>query len=141
MPLHKGVVPTASHGVGHQLGPRGVGHGATSCILLPAVCKWNAKQKANVERQKSMEKILWDIDAEREVFEARELKKEEADLGDLIDAIVRELGMPRRLKEVGVGREKFEDLAVNALEDNCTQANPARIYEQEQVLEILEMCA
>lgn len=77
-----------------------------------------------------MEKILWDIDAEREVFEARELKKEEADLGDLIDAIVRELGMPWS-----------EGLAVNALEDNCTQANPARIYKQEQVLEILEMCA
>lgn len=34
-----------------------------------------------------------------------------------------------------------EDLAVNAPEDNCTQANPARIYKQEQVLEILEMCA
>lgn len=90
------------------------------------MCKWNAKQKANVERQKLMEKILWDIDAAREFFEARGLKKGEADLEDLIDAIV---------------REKFEDLAVNALEDNCTQANPARIYKQEQVLEILEMCA
>ncbi|KAF6227568.1 hypothetical protein HO173_012207 [Letharia columbiana] len=111
---------------GHRLGPLGVGHGITSCILLPAVCKWNAKQKANVERQKLMEKILWDIDAAREFFEARGLKKGEADLEDLIDAIV---------------REKFEDLAVNALEDNCTQANPARIYKQEQVLEILEMCA
>src|SRR5271170_3476438 len=29
----------ASHGIGHQLGPLGVGHSQTSCILLPAVLK------------------------------------------------------------------------------------------------------
>lgn len=75
MPSHKGVVPGASHGIGHQLGPLGVGHGATSCILLPAVCRWDARQKANLERQKLMEKILWDIDAEREVFEARDSRR------------------------------------------------------------------
>ncbi|KAI1676090.1 Iron-containing alcohol dehydrogenase [Pyrenophora tritici-repentis] len=28
----------ASHGIGHQLGPLGVGHGETSCIILPWVC-------------------------------------------------------------------------------------------------------
>ncbi|CEJ57318.1 hypothetical protein PMG11_06015 [Penicillium brasilianum] len=33
-----GVEMGASHGIGHQLGPLGVGHGDTSCILLPAVC-------------------------------------------------------------------------------------------------------
>jgi alcohol dehydrogenase class IV len=41
----------ASHAIGHQLGPLGVGHGETSCVMLPAVCKFNAAKKANVERQ------------------------------------------------------------------------------------------
>ena len=141
-PLHNVVLPGASHGIGHMLGPLGVGHGETSCILLPAVCKWNGKQSANnVERQELMAKVFWDIDVARERFEARGLEEGKADLGDLIDVIVRELGMPRSLKEVGIGREKFEALAVNSLEDKCTQANPAKIDKKEQVLEILDMCA
>lgn len=113
----------------------------TSCILLPAVCKWNAKRNANVERQELIGEVLWRIDAARGKFEARGLEEGTADLGDLIDVIVRELGMPRTLKEVGIGGDRFEALAVNALEDRCTQANPATIDRMEQVLEILEMCA
>ena len=124
-----------------MLGPLGVGHGETSCILLPAVCKWNAKQKANVDRQELMVKVFWDMDIAREKFEARGLQEGTADLGDLIDAVARELDMPRSLEEVGVGRDRFDDLAVNSLEDMCTQANPARIDRKEQVLEILHMCA
>ena len=139
--LHKGVFPGASHGIGHMLGPLGVGHGETSCILLPAVCKWNAKQHANVERQELMTKVFWAIDIARAKFEARGLDAGTADLGDLIDVIVRELGMPRSLEAVGVGRDRFGDLAANSLEDKCTQANPARIDREEQVLEILDMCA
>lgn len=42
--LHREVHLGASHGIGHMLGPFGpVGHGETSCILLPAVQKFNAK--------------------------------------------------------------------------------------------------
>lgn len=140
-PLHNLVLPGASHGIGHMLGPLGVGHGETSCILLPAVCKWNAKQKANVDRQELMVKVFWDMDIAREKFEARGLQEGTADLGDLIDAVARDLDMPRSLEEVGVGRDRFDDLAVNSLEDMCTQANPARIDRKEQVLEILDMCA
>ena len=140
-PLHHGVQPGASHGIGHQLGPLGVGHGETSCILLPSVCKWNARQKANVERQALLAECLWKIDGAREKFEARGPREEDSDLGDLMDAIVRELGMPRSLKEVGVGRNKFDDLARNALYDKCTRSNPAKIDRKEQILEILEMCA
>ena len=140
-PLHNGVHPGASHGIGHQLGPLGVGHGETSCILLPSVCKWNAQQKANGERQASLAERLWEIDGAREKFKARGLRQENSDLGDLIDAIVRELGMPRSLKEVGIERDKFDDLARNALYDKCTQSNSAKIDRKEQILEILEMCA
>jgi alcohol dehydrogenase class IV len=64
-----------------------------------------------------------------------------ADLGDLLDIIIRELGMPRTLKEVGVGRDKFDALAKNSLEDIWIKTNAKPITEKEQVLEILEMVA
>ena len=64
-----------------------------------------------------------------------------ADLGDLLDVIIRELGMPRTLKDVGVGRDKFDGLAVNSLKDIWIKTNAQPITEKEQVLEILEMVA
>ena len=33
----------ASHAIGHQLGPTGVSHEKTSCILMPAVARWNTR--------------------------------------------------------------------------------------------------
>lgn len=141
VPLHRRVFPGASHGIGHMVGPLGVSHGETSCILLPFVCKYNAKYNANVELQAVAAKLLWDIGVAREKFEGRGLKEETADLGDLIDVIVRELRMPRSLAEVGVGRDKFDALAVNSLEDSCCKANPIPMQRKEQVMEILEMAA
>jgi hypothetical protein len=60
-------------------------------------------------------------------------------LGDVLDLYIRALGMPRSLEEVGVGREKLEGLAVNALKDHWIQTNPIKITEKEQVMEILRM--
>ena len=141
VPLHLHVYPGASHGIGHNLGPLGVGHGETSCILLPAVCKYNASKKANLERQAIAHQTLWDVPAGRELFESKGLKREESDLGDLIDCLVRALGLPRSLKEVGVGRDSFAVLAENSLPDMCVINNPAPLKTKEDILEILEMVA
>ena len=141
VPLNRKIFPGASHGIGHMLGPMGVGHGETSCILLPSVCKYNAKYKANVERQKYVTALLWAIPVVRDFLGARGLVEEAADLGDVLDAVIRELGMPRSLREVGVGRERFAELAVNSLSDPLLPTNPVPIHSKEQVMEILEMCA
>ncbi|MCJ1394799.1 hypothetical protein MMC18_007679 [Xylographa bjoerkii] len=141
VPLNREIYPGASHGIGHMLGPMGVGHGETSCILLPSVCKYNAIHNANVERQKFVKTLLWAIPVVREFLVARGLTEANADLGDVLDAVIRELGMPRSLKEVGVGRERFAELAVNSLSDLCMPTNPVPIKRKEQVMEILEMCA
>lgn len=87
-----------------------------------------------------MTKVLWDVDAARDTFAAHWLEAQ-VNLGYRIDAILRELDMPRSLKEVGVAREKFEDLTINVLEDVCTQTDPGKTKGKEQVLEILEVCA
>ena len=124
-----------SHAIGHQLGPLGVGHGETSCILLPAVCKYNAEHHANDQEQKKVLDILWRIP---EVQSLASIDQKTADLGDILDAFVRELGLPRTLKEVGVGRDRIEALALTSLHDRWAVTNPVPLTEKRQVLEILE---
>ncbi|KAL3446554.1 alcohol dehydrogenase [Aspergillus insuetus] len=129
----------ASHGIGHQLGPLGVGHGETSCILLPAVCKFNARHNANVDRQTRLRDFLLKQDIVTDVLESHGLKKGDVDLGDVLDAVIRELGMPRSLGDVGVGRDTLDGLAQNSLHDRWCRTNPVPLNEKGQVLEILGM--
>ncbi len=134
-----GLVPMGgSHGIGHQLGPLGVGHGETSCIMLPSVCKFNAK--VNSDRQKKVAEILWG-DKEVEKLLGEWKVDRQADLGDLLSAIIGELGMPRSLKDVGVGKEKLEGLAENSLKDPWCKTNPIPLEEKEQIMDILEMAS
>jgi alcohol dehydrogenase class IV len=133
--LKKGCLPGASHGIGHQLGPLGVSHGQTSCILLPSVMKYNIS--VNREKQERLRKAMWSEPPIVEVLKSTGLKEESSDAGDALDAIFLELGMPRSLKEVGVGRDKFDALAVNSLKDPCCVCNPIPLERAEQVLEIL----
>lgn len=138
-----GVPLGGSHAIGHQLGPLGVGHGETSCIMLPAVCKWNEKVGANVDKQKYCRSVLLRSPIVKQLLEAKYGPSSEnlskVDLGDMLDVIFRELGMPRTLKEVGVGRDKLEGLAENSLKDHWIQTNAKPITEKSQVMEILEM--
>lgn len=122
-----------------QLGPLGVGHGETSCILLPAVCKFNAKHNANVNRQARVREFLLEDPVVSEVLQNRSINTETADLGDILDAVICELGMPRSLADVRVGRDKLDALAAHSLHDRWCQSNPVPLKEKEQVLEILEM--
>jgi alcohol dehydrogenase class IV len=139
--VRSGLPMGGSHGIGHQLGPLGVGHGETSCIMLPAVLKYNSQHGGEtvVASQKKVLDILWGEDTVADVLRKQGLKKESADAGDVIGAIISELGMPRTLKEVGVGREKLDALAVNCLKDAWLKTNPVPLTEKKQVLEILEM--
>ncbi|KAI0393883.1 putative Fe-containing alcohol dehydrogenase [Xylariaceae sp. FL0594] len=131
-----GVPMGASHGIGHQLGPAGVGHGETSCILNPAVCKYNYLKKANVSRQDAIVEILWQLPDAAALFEKRGLKRESADLGDIMDAIIRALGLPRTLSEFGIDEDKLDSVAEHSLHDRAVLTNPARLNKQ-GILEIL----
>jgi alcohol dehydrogenase class IV len=133
-----GVPLGASHGIGHQLGPAGVGHGETSCVLLPAVCKFNYEKSANREKQDAIVQLLWQDAQAVSIFQEGGLKEKEVDLGDLMDGIIRALGMPRTLKEFGITEEKLDDIAEHSLHDRWVQTNPAPL-DKNGVLEILGM--
>jgi alcohol dehydrogenase class IV len=139
--LGHGIPMGGSHGIGHQLGPLGVGHGETSCILLPAVLKYNylhGDDKVKKLQQKVLD-VFWGEKAIEEVLSRSGLKNETADAGDVVGAVVSELGMPRTLKEVGVGRDKLDALADNSMKDRWLATNAVPLVEKKQVLEILEM--
>lgn len=74
-----------------------------------------------------------------EVLHARSVDVDTADLGDVLDSIIRELGMPRSLADVHIGRDKLNELAANSLNDRWCKSNPVPLTKDTQVLEILEM--
>src|SRR5438034_11369946 len=94
-PLASGVPMGASHGIGYVLGALfDIPHGHTSCIMLPAVMRGN--KPANTERQ---------------ALAAAAMGHPREDAGDVLDAFIAGLGMPRSLGAVGIGAESFDKMA------------------------------
>ena len=123
--LAAGVPMGASHGIGYVLGAaHGVPHGYTSCVMLPTVLRWN--KPANAERQ---------------ALVAAAMGQAGRDAGDCLDALIRELGLPRSLREVGVGAEHFDQIAIQAMKTPWVPRNPRPIDDPAQIREILDHAA
>jgi len=123
--LAAGVPMGASHGIGYVLGAAfGVPHGHTSCIMLPAVMRWNAS--ANAERQ---------------MIVAAAMGFPGQNAADVLDAFIRSLGMPRRLAEARVLPEHFDAIAAQAMRTNWIPHNPRKIENPAQIREILDLAA
>ncbi len=58
-----------------------------------------------------------------EVLTKKGLEKEEDDASGVVGAITTDRGMPRTLKDVGVGTEKLDALAENCLKDAWLEIN------------------
>ena len=124
-PLAAGVPMGASHGIGYVLGAVfDIPHGHTSCIMLPPVMRWN--KPANAERQAMV---------------AAAMGHPGEDAGDVLDAFIGGLGMPRSLAAVKIGAEHFERIAAQAMGTPWVPRNPRRIDGPAQVKEILELAA
>jgi len=113
----------ASHGIGHQLGAvAGVAHGHTSCVMLPSVMRFN---------RDAVEAPLSRI--------AQAFGQPQADAADLVQDLIRSLGLPTTLREVKVEREQFDRIAASAMQSPMVLANPRPISHPDQVKEILDM--
>ncbi|KAK1059169.1 hypothetical protein LTR74_012857 [Friedmanniomyces endolithicus] len=143
--VRAGVPMGGSHAIGHQLGPLGVAHGVTSCIMLPAVTKYNIQHGTDrpeiAEKQRRVQAILWSEAEVVKVLDAADLVRDTADLGDLLDAVIRTLGLPRTLKDVGVSPDVIPALSKRTLSDFWAPSNPVPLLEAEQVQAILEAVA
>ncbi|KAI2464774.1 Dehydroquinate synthase-like protein [Annulohypoxylon bovei var. microspora] len=138
--IHNGM--GASHGIGHQLGPMGVGHGETSCIILPAVMKYNWAHGDEKVRDslRQVASAFWD---EPEVVEALGLKeadRDSKDPGDLVAAFVSALGLPHSMSQFGIGSDKYEVLAEHSMRDPCVHVNSVKL-DKDKIIEILKTAA
>lgn len=124
-PLASGVPMGASHGIGYVLGAVfDIPHGHTSCIMLPSVMRWN--KQANADRQ-ALISIAMGRPGE--------------DAGDVLDAFIGGLGMPRSLSAADVGPEHFDKIAEQSMGTPWIPRNPRPIPTPAEVREILEMAA
>jgi maleylacetate reductase len=124
-PLASGVPMGASHGIGYVLGAEfNIPHGHTSCIMLPAVMRWNKP-----------------TNAARQAHVSLAMSRPGSDAGDLLDAFIGGLGMPRSLGAVQIGRDSFQRIAEQSMRTPWVPRNPRRIDNPRQVCEILELAA
>jgi len=121
MPIIAGVPMGASHAIGHVLGGTcDVPHGYTSCVMSPFVQAWNADVVG--ERQRRISACLGQAETPASV---------------LLDQLIRGLGMPRSLKEVGVKEDQLPLIARYTLEDIWGRTNPREIRDADDVMAIL----
>jgi maleylacetate reductase len=124
-PLASGVPMGASHGIGYVLGAAfNIPHGHTSCIMLPAVMRWNKP-----------------VNAERQAVVAAAMGHPGEDAGDVLAAFIASLGMPRSLSAVKIGPESFDHIAERAMGTPWVPLNPRCIDCPAQVREILQLAA
>lgn len=123
LPQTAGVPFGASHGIGYILGGAyGVPHGETSCVMLPSVLEWN--EPANAERQQAVSQALG-------------CPGEPA--GPAMRAFVRGLGLPWRLRDVGIERERLPEIAARYDGSGPIATNPRPVSSAADLVEILEL--
>ena len=119
-----GRVPMgASHGVGYVLGALcGVPHGYTSCVMLPAVMRWN--EPVTGERQRAI---------------AAALGRPHDSAAHAVADLIGDLGLPRALADVGVTEDQLTLIAEKAALNPVVRGNPRPIREASDVMEILRL--
>lgn len=119
----EGIGIGASHGIGHVLGGRfQIPHGITSCVMLPAVLRWNVA--VNGDRQKRISSVMGAPDRLA---------------SDLVRDLVAGLGLPTRLRDIGIKRDDFTTIAEHSMHDPAIPANPRKIAGPQDIAEILEL--
>jgi len=118
-----GLPNGASHGIGYLLGGgRGVPHGITSCITLPPVMEWNAG-----------------INATRQAEVSTAFGGAGQPAGKVLRDFIAGLGLPTRLREVGIAREDLPAIAASWDGTGPIASNPRNVRGKEDLLEILKL--
>jgi maleylacetate reductase len=106
-----GVSKGASHGIGHVLGgTAGVPHGYTSCVMLPHVLRFN--HSVNGAKQARVSEALGRADEPA---------------AEVVAALISGLGLPTRLRDVGVRAEQLDVIAEGSMHDRWVHTNPRKI--------------
>jgi len=118
-----GVRHGASHGIGYILGAMcGIPHGYTSCLMLPAVLRWNEKVNSAAQREMGLA-----------------LGAGDANTAQWLKSWLTELELPVSLKALGIERDSLPEIARAAARHSVVRSNPRQINGAEDAMEILEL--
>ncbi|MBM3572298.1 MAG: iron-containing alcohol dehydrogenase [Alphaproteobacteria bacterium] len=113
----------ASHGLSwHLSAVADVPHGHCSCVLLPSVLRYNKSH--NEAQQKRVSDVLG---------------RPDLDAADAVLDLIKELGLPYRMRDVGIKPEHLDVIARDAMHNLLVRNNPRPIDNPAQVREILDM--
>ena len=106
-----------SHAIGHQLGALGIPHGVTSCIMLPHVMRF-------------LEPVTQDAQARMAttLVEAGVATPGEP-AADAMDRLLNDLGVPRRVSDFGIPKEKIPGVAASSMGDIVVRESPRPVDE------------
>ncbi|MBD7911307.1 lactaldehyde reductase [Clostridium cibarium] len=117
------------HGMAHPLGAfYDTPHGVANAVILPYVMEYNASATGEKYREIARAMGVTGIDN----MTQEEYRKVAI---DEVKKLSQDVGIPKRLREVGVKEEDLEALARSAFADACTPGNPRDTSVQE-ILEI-----
>jgi maleylacetate reductase len=121
-----------SHAIGHQVGARwGVPHGITSCLTMPAVIEFNSKDAGLRMHQIARSMGL-------RASPGEDPQTVGSRVGRTLRKIIRSMGLPTRLRQVGADRRDFPAIAEHVLGDPLMASNPRRVERAEEVLPLLD---
>ena len=117
-----GVDKGASHGIGHVLGGTAhVPHGYTSCVMLPHVLRFNHT-----------------VNAGRQALVSEAMGRPGEPAGDVVAGLIAGLGLPSRLRDVGVKPEQLDRIAQLSMHDRWIHTNPRKIDGPAVIRELLD---
>jgi CoA:oxalate CoA-transferase len=118
-----GVNKGASHAIGHALGGTGgVPHGYTSCVMMPHVLRFNRP-----------------VAAERQALISQALGEPDTDAATLVTRLIAHLGLPTRLRDVGISTDaQLDAIAEAAMHDPWIRTNPRAIDSASVVRALLD---
>lgn len=125
LPGAAGVPMGISHAIGHVLGGLlGVPHGYTSCVMAAAALRYN--EPFNSAQQRRIAAILG---------------QPQREAGAVVDTLIRQLGLPHTLAQVGVEMGQFDAIARECMKEPWIYTNPRPIGGTEDIVDILTMAA
>ena len=90
--------------------------------MLPSVLRWNRS-----------------VNAAQQATVAQALDAKDEDAATAVGKLVKALGQPTRLRDVGVRQEHYDAIAAGAMQNVFVRSNPRPINDPAQIREILEM--
>lgn len=116
------------HATCHVLGARGLSHGLANAVVLPHALRFNARASGG----------LLDGAAAALGLEVGSTAAEA--LAELVERIRLRAGLPGRLRDVGIGRDQFADIAAQVTLEPGMAFNPGQALKRGDLVAFLEGC-